>query len=274
MLLYGFGLAQYHDPVSNSQSYLTGQNKTVLNTNGAKDALVYIYYSHSNDFAVEALQAQGYTVTVTDSLPEFDTKLATGNYGFAIVLIQEDCKYPDYNILQSFINGGGKVIYNDWTLDGFYSYSCENGGTTENYAALFEAQYTYNINCMSFRFTDSFLSLGLTDPVVLTNPGWNDPKTMGLAPIGSGVSIAKFECNIRSNEDALILGNNGNTIILGYFVDQPAFNERKLLFEKLIRYIEYNGNPPFPVPVNDWAMILSVLLISVFITTSYRKQIA
>ena len=274
MLLCSFSFARYHDSSSKYQNYYEGLNKKTFNSNGSKNALVYIYYSHTNDFAIEALEAQNYSVFVANDLPEFDTELATGNYSFAIVLIQEDCEFPDYSTLQNFINGSGKVIFNDWTMDGYFTYSCDSASFTEDYAALFEAQYTYNINCMSFTFTDPFLAFGITNPVILTNPGWGDPKTMGLTPIGSGVSLAKFDCNIRSYEDALILGNNGNTIILGYFVDQPLFGERQQLFENLIVYLENDGNPPPVTPVNNWALIFGIFLITVFIIVNYRRRLA
>jgi predicted small secreted protein len=121
-------------------------------------ALVYADRFAGNNYVTPALTAQGYNVTIASSWGDFDTKLASGNYGLAVALVQNNFPSPSILTLQAHINAGGRAVYTDWTR-------------TSSYATLFEATYTSNNNRNQASF-QSPLNTGIPTPLTLANPGW------------------------------------------------------------------------------------------------------
>jgi len=243
---------------------------TIFNASsrGAMDALVYISTVRENDYVLEALQARGYSYTVATDWTDFDTKLASGNYGLAVAFVQTGQTYPSLIGLQSFINTGGKVIFDDYNRN-------EDG-----YASLFEASYTGNLNFTSMTIIDPTLLNGLSNPVEIHNPepsGWGI-YSMGMTTIGAGEVLATFPSvkGDRSEQAAIIKGNGGNTIILGYLSDTPfdlnpakGTNNRQILFQNVLGSLDQP-----PVPVSPWALVFGIFLIAVFMVIRYKRNLA
>lgn len=200
---------------SNFYKNLFGLNES---SRGATDALVYIDFAFQNDFVVAGLTNLGFSVTVAISWADFDIKLSSGSYGLAVAFDQGYGGLPTYSIVQNFINSGGCMIFADWT--------CNN-----TFAGLFEASFTFANNQPQFTLTDTELASGVTNPVILTNPGYNIVYSSGLTAIGCGQSLGTFP----NGDAAIVRGNNAHTIILGYLSDTPPFAERQQLFENVIR---------------------------------------
>jgi hypothetical protein len=235
-------------------------NGTAVNSlRGSMDALVYIDYSHAEDYVVSTLTSRGFTVTTATWWDDFDTKLATGNYSLAVAFVQGDIFHPDISILQNFIDNGGKVIYNDWNKD-------------NSYAALFEATFTGSQNMNPMYVNDPDLANGLINPVAF-DPFWEGTWSMGMTPIGSGQILATFP---STGDAAIILGNGGRTIILGYLSYLPSVgafrqNNRQQLFGNVLSTIAPTSDP---VPLSDWSLIFGVLLISIFMVIRYNQNIS
>jgi large repetitive protein len=186
------------------------------------NALVYIDFAHSNDGVVDGLTNLGYTVTFASGWSDFDTELASGTFDLAVAM-KQSISAPSFNtaIAQNHISSGGKMIFATWQPD-----------LTE--AALFEAAFTGSSNCGSVTITDTDLANGITNPVALTNPGWR-VYSLGLTATGSGEVLATFDC---SGDAAIVRGNGGRTIMLGYLSDTPPMGERQSLFENVIESLD------------------------------------
>lgn len=220
---------------------------------GALDALVYVDFATETDFVVPALTAQGFNVTVATGWSDFDTKLASGNYGMAVAFVQGNAPHPSLPVIQNFIDDDGCMIYCDWTSD-------------NTYAAVFESSFTGSNNQNTVTIIDAGLATGLTNPFTLGNPGWGIYST-GLNAIGSGEVLATFE----NGNAAIVRGNSGHTIMLGYLSDTPPFAMRQPLFENVINSTICGPNPA--VPVSNWALYIGIFLILTFTVIRFRKMI-
>jgi len=242
-------------------------------TRGAMDALVFIDFTFEDDYVEPALEAEGYNVTVATDWADFDAKLASGdysNYSLAVAFVQGDFDHPSLAGLQSFLTHGGRIIYDDWNLDA-------------NYGNFFEAGFTGNINFDIMEITDAGVLAGLSNPIYINDPGWNFVFSYGMTATGSGEYLAYFEELMRVNnpdEQSIIRGNGGQTIILGYMSDTPQLNgstranDRQQLFQNVINSLAPYSPPPATVPVSPWALIFGVFLIAVFMVVRYKRNLA
>jgi len=214
----------------------------------ASDALVYIDYALENDFVADALLAQGYNLTFASGWADFNTKLLSGNYGLAVAFSQDFYEVPSPAAVQTYLNGGGRMILCDWTLD-------------ITLASLFEASYTNHYNQSQVFFSGSTYGNGISNPMTLQNPGWGI-FSMGMAPKGGGQVLASF----ANGEAAAIKGNGGKTIILGYLSDTPPSDTRQQLFESALDVV--NGKE---IPVSDCAIYLGLILMVAFVAVRLHR---
>ncbi len=246
--------AQNNAPLG-ADNYYESLYGTVQGDRGATDALVYVDYSLLPDYVVPALTNQGFNVTVAIDWTDFNTQLASGNFGLAVAFTQNWGIGLSLTDAQNYINGGGCMIFADWHR-------------TNTFANLFEANFTGSNNLTPFTISDAMLSNGITNPVAISSPGWGTWST-GLTAIGSGEVLATFP----NGDAAVIRGNGGNTIILGYLSDTPPDADRQMLFENVIKSTTCGGFAQ-EIPVSNWAIILGVLLIGTFIVVRYRRTLA
>ena len=218
-------------------------------------ALVYIDYAFENDGVVDGLENLGYTVTFASDWADFNTQLASGTFELAAAMKQDYAGSSfDITTAQNFIASGGNMIFATWEQD-----------VAE--AALFEASFTGNENCTEVSISDPGLANGITNPLTISSEFWGI-FSLGLEPIGSGEVLATFsDC---SGDAAIIRGNGGQTIMLGYLSDSPPFGERQNLFENVINSITNNDiivdNDPgicgavvnYPIPTADGATVTQI----------------
>jgi len=223
-------------------------------TRGDLDALLYIDYELQDGKIPEALLNLGYTVTVATDWYDFSDKLNTGNYGLAVAFNQNaswGAWKPDVlTALTNYIAGGGVVVFNDWT-------------TNNDFAVLFEVSFTGNFN-QTIMNLDPSIEYNVPNPITLSNAGWSIFST-GLVPIAGGIPLATF----ANGETALVRGNGGKTIILGYLTDAPPAAHRQQLFENLLVAVA----PSPPVPLSNWALYLGILLMLTFVVIRFRRMI-
>lgn len=237
---------------SNYYSTLVGNVVPPL-TASMSQALIFIDWSHSNDGVVDALKANGFSITIATGWADFSSKLATGNYGLAIGFAQN---YPAYiyglsvSAVQNYISSGGKMIFATWTTADLPILN------------LFDASFTGNNNLSTVTITDPVLASGLTNPFTLTNPSWGI-FSRGLAAINGAEVLATFE----NGDAAIIRGNGGRTLALGYLSDTPSVvADRHNIIVKLI-------SAGIVVPVSIWAIIAAFLIIFIGIVFAKRKVI-
>ncbi len=227
-------------------------------TRGALDALLYIDYELQDGKIPEALVSLGYTVTVATDWFDFSIKLNTGTYALAVAFNQQwpwtqfGHKATVLSALTNFISSGGAVVFNDWKTD-------------NDFAVLFETSFTFNNNQTMVNL-DPSIAYNLPNPITLTNNGWSIFST-GLVPIGGGIPFATF----GNGDAAIVKGNAGKTIILGYLTDAPPAAHRQQLFENLFEAVAPPPPPP-PVPLSNWALYLGILLMITFVVIRFRRM--
>jgi hypothetical protein len=245
-----------------TQNALTGSSNFYKNlygttqgsSRGAMDAVVYIDFvvDPNGDFVVAGLLNLGYTVYVASGWGDFNAALLSGNYGLAVGFRQNSSSQggADPQAMQSFMNAGGCIIYTDWV-----------GENTR--VSVLEASFTGGTNYGTMTISDAGLATGLTNPVIMSNAGWG-VYTRGLNAIGGGQVLATFE----NGSAAVVLGNGGKSIVLGYLSDAPLLADRQRLFENVVGATICGSEQ---VPVSDWAIYLGIFLILSFVVIRYAK---
>lgn len=143
-----------------------------------------------------------FAVTHATGDGDFAARIRDGDYDLAILAVQSEAGYSSIAALGHYVRGGGRAIYQSWTgID----------AELEGFAATFSGR----TNDGTVNVSDAGLSAGLgTVSLVLTNPGWETFST-GLA----GASVA---ARFSNGDAAILIGNNGRTIVNGFLTDTIA----------------------------------------------------
>jgi hypothetical protein len=205
-----------------------------------------LYYADDfvgTDYVLPALNAGGHTVTQATDWTDFDNNLAGGGFDLSVALVQMSGAYPDLTTLTNFINSGGSVIFTDWTR-------------TASYGSLFGATYTGSNNQTPATITDPDLASGITNPIVLSNPGWGI-WSMGMTTTGTGASSGTFP----NGDSCLVSDNGGRTLLLGFLADTLPAADGQQFFENAIAAVLQEELESIPT-INEWGMIIFSLLMA------------
>jgi hypothetical protein len=166
----------------------------------------FVYYKDDvigTDQFLTALAASGNTYTVATSATNFLTLLQTNTYDVGAFFVQ-DQSASSYstaiNGLGSFVAGGGKAIYADWSLD-------------SSLAAQFGVGFTGNTNNTAVTILDPAFGTNQT----LTNTGWGTFST-GLTALSGNTVAATF----GNGDGAIVVGNGGRSIVYGFLNDTTS----------------------------------------------------
>ncbi|MGP8049480.1 MAG: VPLPA-CTERM sorting domain-containing protein [Desulfobaccales bacterium] len=213
----------------------------------AQAATSILYFSDATvgtDHMAGALAAlgPGYSVTTVASSSAFATDISSGTYNLGIFMVQGSLS-TDYNdgitALGAFVAGGGRAIYTDWS---------ENN----TYAALFGATWTGTANESSFNVSGP-LATGITNPVVLSNPGWGT--------FSMGVTGATVPATFPSTNGAIAIGDNGDAITNGFLTDTITPGATGVqLYTNEIDYL--TTTPTVPVPGAAWLLGSGLLCLT------------
>jgi hypothetical protein len=150
------------------------------------------------DYLGEAVNSGAYSVTsTTGSISGYN--LSAYN---VVVYANQDEAIPSGDLAQlnAYIAAGGHVIFDDWTLSSSF-----NG----------DESFTRETNQTSFTLT--MFNSGITSPLAVTNTGWSTFST-SLAALPGGVVGGTF----GDGTGAIIVGNDGRTIVNGFLSDTVA----------------------------------------------------
>lgn len=239
---------------SNYYSSLIGKTLPTLGVSGGT-ALVFVDMVHGNDGVVDALTANGFTTTVATSASDFVTQLQSGGFDLAVLFTQgESATYYSISTtaISNFIASGKKMIFTTWTND------------DAAYATLFDASFSGSTNLTTVTVTDPTIASGITNPIILSNPGWFIGFSIGLQAINGAEVLGTFE----NGNAAIVRGNGGNTIMLGYLSDAPALAQRQAIFSNVSGALGAN-----PVPVPYSLIIVAFVLIAAGVVFTKRKVI-
>ncbi len=217
----------------------------------AANVLYYADWFVGTNYVLPALNAGGHTVTQATDWTDFNNKLAGGGFGLAVALVQGWAQYPDLATLTNFINSGGSVIFTDWTRDA-------------SYGALFGATYTGSNNQTPATVTDPFLASGITNPIVLSNPGWGI-WSMGMTATGTGTSAGTFP----NGNSCLVSNYGGRTLLLGFLADTLPAGDGQQFFKNAIAAVL--GQQTIPT-INEWGMIIMGLILAGSVVWMMRRR--
>ena len=182
--------------------------------------------------ALAAVAADHTTTTVTSSA-DFATEIAGGTYDLGIFMKQNYYSGHGDGIyaLGDFVAGGGAAIYTDWTRN-------------DTYAALFEAAWTGGVNDSPVYVTDPSLDDGITNPIVLTNPGWG---VFSMDVDGPDIA-ARFDDPV-TGDGAIAIGHSGRAIVNGFLTDTFSVGSQGVqLYMNEIDYLIGDEGAPVPEP--------------------------
>jgi hypothetical protein len=196
--------------------------------------LRYRDLSLGTDVVDGALVSLGLTATLASDIPTFDTLLASQAWDLVIVQHQNEGTAPD---VSGYLAGGGKVLAATW-LD-------------STIAAVCDADVVgYNANPVGTDAHAIFAGVGPT--MALVNPGWGT-FSLALAPLGTAQGLGTLGIG-----NAVILGNDGRSLLQGPLFDTFADVAQGQLFAA--NEIEYllGGVPPIPEPLTVAGLALGL----------------
>lgn len=195
----------------------------------AANVLYWTDFAVGNDAMAAALSGSTHTVTTAGNEGDFVAKVGAGGWDLVVYFNQSNGNGNAHTAIESWVNGGGKSIFGDWLTTSFGAFGATAAGGGN--------QTLLNV-------TDPALSIGLSTPVSLHNPGWG---TFSLGMFATtGVSAAEF----GDPDDAIIIGNGGKTIINGFLNDTfTDFSQGVTLFTNEINLVLADG-ATVPEPVS------------------------
>jgi hypothetical protein len=212
-------------------------------------ALVYVDYSFTNDGVITSLNENGFAVDVASDWNDFNNKLANGSFELVVAFAQNYSAVTDgLNVsnLGNYINNGGSMIFATWTDDDLAV------------ANLMDAGFTGVTNLSTVTITDPVMANGLTNPFTLSNPGWGI-YSMGLTALTGGEVVATFE----NGNAAMVRGNNGRTIMVGYLSDTPAtMADRDEIFSNVVFAADVTVPIPYGWIIAAFSLIVASVLFS------------
>jgi hypothetical protein len=224
-------------------------------------AATVLYYADGftgTDYPSQALAARGDTVTTASSWADFNTKLGAGSYDLVIALAQDSSNGIDVPTLTTYIDGGGHVIFTDYSQPA-------------GIAALLDGSFTGTLNQTSVDFATA-LATGVANPQTLTNHGWGI-FSMSLAAGAGGTSVCSFPTG-----SCAVSGNSGRTLLLGFLADTTDSNGSQL-WQNLIASVVGAAPPPPPTPapiptptLSPWSLGALGLLLALASATLARRR--
>jgi hypothetical protein len=174
-----------------------------LSTQAQSAAILYwADLVQGTDAMAAALSSSGHAVTTSTSEADFVSDVSAGGWDLVIFMNQNTSNAGAHAAITSWVGSGGAAIFADWT---------RNAAT----GAAFDATYPGGTNQTSLLVTSPALAAGIaTNPITLTNPGWG-VFSMSMDEGLGGASAGVF----GSGADAIVIGNDGRTIINGFLND-------------------------------------------------------
>jgi hypothetical protein len=175
-----------------------------------------------SDPYLTAFAALGITPTIVPQATISDPSTAYAAFtadlqagGWDLVVFQQrywsSGDFPSFSWISpflSYINNGGHVIYSTWVRTQIFT----DPTVAALYAALDATTTGNNNQTVVNQIAASPIWEGIPNPLNLTLNGTIGTSTIGLRAATGGTAIGRY----ANGEDALIIGNNGNTILSGF----------------------------------------------------------
>lgn len=213
----------------------------------------------SVEYAPTALANLGHTTTQIAIWDDFITELS-GTTTYDLVIVESYNDNPtDITPLQTYIDNGGRAIVAYWDL-------ANNLGLATSLDATFISEYTAPLEIQVW---DSGSAL-FSKPTIVNNqtPLLDTCAVDGqkLEPISPATAPAGYQATQTTNEAAIVVGNNGHTVLFGFvpgLFDTTMVN----LYENTITKVLSNPSSGSGAE-NPFFLLLLVLLVPFF----FRKK--
>lgn len=185
-------------------------------------------YNVGTDYFGSVLSSSGHTVTTTSgdlssyNLSDFDL-VVYANQNFSV-------SGTDVGALDSYISGGGRVIYNDWSQ-----------GTPPSLGAGFSG----NNNQTAITVLAPFAT-GIGGALSAVNTGW------GVFTTGLTATSGSVGATFGNGDAAIVYANGGRTIWNGFLTDTVNSSQ---LYQNELAFV-FGGSGAVPEPAT-WAMMIA-----------------
>jgi hypothetical protein len=185
----------------------------------ATDVLYYCDYNLGTNPFPTAIANLGLSSYATSSISDFNTQMAGGGYKTAVLLVQNYSQSAsDFPYVSSFMAAGAKMIFTDW-------YGIYGGNMASTFFGVTWSGNTNNALGNSVTVTAPFLSVGITNPISIYNPGWGIYAT-GIASGGTaGAYFANGDVAIAYGQNWIVNGMLKDTFVNQSQGVQLAMNE-------------------------------------------------
>lgn len=177
---------------------------------GATNILFYEDYVHGHYFRT-ALNELGLSYQAFGEGMEaaFNMALASAAPNTTLVIVDSANSPHDFSAVATFVNAGGRAIFEYWNLD-----------AAPSVATAFDASVAADMSTPApvYDWGGSQLLAGLPNPVNFVETSWLDDGDR-LNPITGGTAVAGYVNSRTSDQAALIVGNSGRTILNGFMLD-------------------------------------------------------
>lgn len=214
---------------------------TIINVVSALRGVKVMYYVDSvlgADAARAALDdaaARYGTTIVTSTIENFVTTLEAENPNLVVYLranrlgIEADVRPA----LLDWVANGGALVFTSWDT---------SNAAVQAQAAAMEAEFTHEHGFSTFEVQDPALAYGLASTTLtIIDPGWGavGNYTMGLGALGDGVEVAHFHDSpgVVGAEAALVAGNDGRSMVLGFLADTIDAADGMILMQNIFESV-------------------------------------
>ncbi|MEM7262805.1 MAG: hypothetical protein AAF488_12500 [Planctomycetota bacterium] len=220
----------------------------------AIDVLVYDVNTQSQNGQQAAIQA-GYDVTVSTSEGDFITQLSTGIWDLVSLDVPSSgMSVPVAEAVEDFVAADGVAMICFWNLD-------TGQGTPgpilrDAFQVATTVSFSTPLDVFAWELTHPIFTTPnvLTMPLVPTLDPWGDDGDRMTAN-GAALELGGFSSVAASGEAAIILGNDGRTIVNGFIYDDFLPGVIIPFLQNEMEFLLSGGGPTGPVfrrgDVND-----------------------
>ncbi|MFP4380136.1 MAG: S8 family serine peptidase [Candidatus Sumerlaeia bacterium] len=174
------------------------------------------------DSTMMALENRGYAVDRITDWDDFPGLFGVNDYDLVVVLYHGGWQFDiDLTTLQNYVAGGGKFLMYSWDV------------FPEHYAFM-QCEYSGFWNLDNVTLTEAALAdrIGAEQPV--SNPGWG---VFNHGLLGNNLETDAL-ASWPNGDDAIVVGNDGKTIMLGFCMDSLSADAGLGFFENLLAWWE------------------------------------